>query len=172
MLTKFGSGASSAPSSLDTSEPRGGYWIGAGRHVAGAHVVGGPAVVGFLGAHGADDGHLVAELGDLRQMFADLDAGGRGLNLLEGPPLAWPGLRSKVSIWLGPPFIHRRMHGVLALSGSLAVSAASASSQPDIEAPSTPAVASFIQSRRDNIDCRDGLLMRMVLQVISANGLV
>ena len=29
---------------------------------------------------------------------------------LNGPPLAWPGLRSKVSIWLGPPFIHSRMH--------------------------------------------------------------
>ena len=27
-----------------------------------------------------------------------------------GPPLAWPGFRSKVSIWLGPPFIQSRMH--------------------------------------------------------------
>ena len=29
---------------------------------------------------------------------------------LNGPPLAWPGLRSKVSIWLGPPVIQSRMH--------------------------------------------------------------
>ena len=28
MLTKFGSGASSLPSSLETSEPSVGYWIG------------------------------------------------------------------------------------------------------------------------------------------------
>ena len=29
---------------------------------------------------------------------------------LKGPLLAWPGLGSKVSVWLGPPDIQRRMH--------------------------------------------------------------
>ena len=29
---------------------------------------------------------------------------------LNSPPLAWPGLGSKVSIWLGPPVIQSRMH--------------------------------------------------------------
>src|SRR5437016_617058 len=28
---------------------------------------------------------------------------------LNGPPVGWPGLRSKVSIWLGPPVIQRKM---------------------------------------------------------------
>ena len=51
---------------------------------------------------------------------------------LNGPPLAWPGLRSKVSIWLGPPVIHSRMHERLRC-GLAAVSAARASSQPDSE---------------------------------------
>ena len=51
---------------------------------------------------------------------------------LKGPPLAWPGLRSKVSIWLGPPFIHSRMHERLRC-GSSAAAAASRPSQPDSE---------------------------------------
>src|SRR5947209_2596813 len=67
---------------------------------------------------------------------------------LYGPPLAWPGLRSNVSIWLGPPFIHSRMHDRLRL-GSRAAPAARFSSQPDIEKPTTPAAESLSQSRRD-----------------------
>ena len=50
----------------------------------------------------------------------------------KGPPLAEPGLRSKVSIWLGPPSIHKRTHDRLR-RGSVARSAASAGSQPERE---------------------------------------
>src|SRR5260221_2652737 len=63
---------------------------------------------------------------------------------LNGPPLAWPGLRSQVSIWLGPPFIHSRMQARLR-AGSLAVSAAS---QPDSDTPAALAAASRKKSRR------------------------
>ena len=50
----------------------------------------------------------------------------------KGPPLAEPGLRSKVSIWLGPPSIHNRMHDRLRC-GFVAASAASFGSQPERE---------------------------------------
>src|SRR5260370_750468 len=80
----------------------------------------------------------------------------------KGPPFLWPGLRSKVSVWLGPPLIHRRMQLRLR-SLLLATSAASVSSQPDIEAPTAPAEASFNQSRRDNCERQVGLLLGTVL---------
>ncbi len=32
---------------------------------------------------------------------------------LNSPPLAWPGFRSKVSVWLGPPVIHSKMQARL-----------------------------------------------------------
>jgi len=51
---------------------------------------------------------------------------------LKGPPLACPGLRSKVSIWLGPPFIHSRIQARLR-SGLAAAALASCSSQPETE---------------------------------------
>ena len=54
-----------------------------GQH-AGVHQLGGPRVFAFLGGHRADDGHAVGELGDLRQVFAEADRLGRGLNFLEG----------------------------------------------------------------------------------------
>ena len=60
--------------------------------VAGAHLVGGPAVVGFLGAHRADEGHVVHVPGDLRQVLADLDAGDGGGDLLEGAAVVVAGL--------------------------------------------------------------------------------
>src|SRR4051812_5911009 len=69
---------------------------------------------------------------------------------LNGPPLAWPGLGSNVSSWLGPPFIHRRMHDFRRL-GSAAVSSASALSQPEYEQPTTPADTTFSQSRREKV---------------------
>ena len=72
---------------------------------------------------------------------------------LKGPPLAWPGLRSKVSSWLGPPLIHSRIQERLRWGWS-AVSAARVSSQPDIEEPTTPAVDSRSQSRRDRDEIR------------------
>src|SRR5207237_10673387 len=80
-----------------------------------------------------------------------------------GPPLAWPGFKSKVSIWLGPPFIHSRMHDRRRWALA-AASAAKASSQPDIEEPSAPAVDTLSHSRRDRDGVRviDGL--RLVIQ--------
>ena len=49
------------------------------------------------------------------------------------PPLTWPGLRSKVSIWLGPPFIHRRMQAFWRVGGLTAAWAATRSIHPDEE---------------------------------------
>src|SRR5947209_2838714 len=68
---------------------------------------------------------------------------------LYGPPLEVPGFKSKVSIWLGPPVIHRRMHE-RRRCGLAAVSAANASNQPEAEQPATPAAARRSQSRRDS----------------------
>ena len=51
---------------------------------------------------------------------------------LTGPPFSWPGLRSKVSIWLGPPFIQSRMHARRRL-GWAAASAARVSIQPEVD---------------------------------------
>ena len=65
---------------------------------------------------------------------------------LNGPPLACPGLGSKVSSWLGPPGIHSRMHDRLR-SGCRRVSAANASIHPEAEQNDTPA-AIRNQSRR------------------------
>src|SRR5262245_2134071 len=77
---------------------------------------------------------------------------------LKGPPLAWPGLRSNVSVCEGPPFIHNRMQE-RRRCGLVAVSAASAGSQPDSEAPRTPAVLRRSQSRREI----RGAVMELVL---------
>jgi hypothetical protein len=67
---------------------------------------------------------------------------------LKGPPFSWPGLRSKVSSWLGPPLIQSRMHERLRC-GFWAASSANAFSQPDIEGPTAPAAVSLSQSRRE-----------------------
>ncbi len=53
---------------------------------------------------------------------------------LNSPPLAWPGLGSNVSVWLGPPVIQSRMHD-FRRRGSAPASAASASIQPEVEKP-------------------------------------
>src|SRR5262245_9218576 len=66
---------------------------------------------------------------------------------LNGPLLAWPGLGSNVSVWLGPPDIQSKMHDFRRLGWS-AVAAASASIQPEAEAPKAPAAASRITCRR------------------------
>src|SRR5947209_19314757 len=68
---------------------------------------------------------------------------------LNSPAPALCGLRSNVSLWLGPPSIHSRMHD-LVLSFAWAARVARTLSQPDIEAPSTPAADSLTKSRRDN----------------------
>src|SRR5258708_18480574 len=64
-----------------------------------------------------------------------------------GPPFLWPGLRSKVSIWLGPPGIQRRMH-----ERCFCVPAALANEeiQPEYDTPKAPARLIFIRSRRVN----------------------
>src|SRR5438876_3315562 len=72
---------------------------------------------------------------------------------LNGPPLLVPGFKSNVSIWLGPPFIHRRMHE-RRRCGLLAAAAARFSSQPDIEKLITPADDSVSHSRRERAGVR------------------
>src|SRR5262249_39754145 len=67
---------------------------------------------------------------------------------LYGPPLTWPGFRSKVSIWLGPPVIHRRMQAFLRF-GCAAASLARASNHPAALQLATPADISRSQSRRE-----------------------
>ncbi len=49
----------------------------------------------------------------------------------KGPPCAWPGFMSNVSVWLGPPFIHNKRHDRLRppAGASAAASALSQSSQ-------------------------------------------
>src|SRR4051812_26135213 len=60
---------------------------------------------------------------------------------LNGPAAAGPGLGSKVSTWLGPPFIQSTMHAVaLAAEGGAAPSASAArgSSHEAASAPKRP----------------------------------
>src|SRR4051812_29133359 len=66
---------------------------------------------------------------------------------LKGPPLSVPGLRSKVSLWLGPPSIHKRMQDLVFLFWAAAPWARTLN-QPDSDRPLTPAAASFRASRR------------------------
>src|SRR5947209_7248875 len=69
-----------------------------------------------------------------------------------GPLLSVPGLGSKVSLWLGPPSIHRTMHRLWRVccgAGACAARAARTFSQPDMPAPRTPAAESFSKSRRE-----------------------
>src|SRR5262249_32154020 len=67
---------------------------------------------------------------------------------LNGPPLAWPGFKSKVSIWLGPPFIHNRITERLRC-GSGAAASARRSNHPDTQPARAPVAATFSQSRRE-----------------------
>jgi hypothetical protein len=63
------------------------------RQVARPHLVGGAGVVALLGGHAAEDRQLVAELRHLRQVFADLQAGGGRLDLLVRPAVVVPRLQ-------------------------------------------------------------------------------
>src|SRR5262249_14505885 len=63
----------------------------------------------------------------------------------EGPPFLWPGLRSQVSVWLGPPDIHRTMH---ALAGSLAGARDSVGSHGQAATPNALARLMRTKSRR------------------------
>ncbi len=67
-----------------------------------------------------------------------------------GPPFAWSGLGSKVSVWVGPPAIHSTMHARLR-AGSSAARAARVGSQPEV----SPAADSFSALRRES-DVRMG----------------
>src|SRR4051812_32506320 len=72
---------------------------------------------------------------------------GMGLN---SPAPLLSGLRSKVSLWLGPPSIHRRMQ-LLAFfpwAGAVAAVFASTFSHPDAEKVPPPAVANCMKDRR------------------------
>src|SRR5262249_39136195 len=80
---------------------------------------------------------------------------------LNGPPLAWPGLRSNVSVWLGPPAIQSKMHE-RRRRGSAATSSANVSIQPDSELATTPAADRPIQSRRESDERPDSLRRFMV----------
>src|SRR5262245_19340933 len=66
-------------------------------------------------------------------------------------PLLW-GLRSSVSLWLGPPSIHRRMQFLALALGRAPVPAARAARtfiHPENDAAKTPAADSLRKSRRD-----------------------
>jgi hypothetical protein len=66
---------------------------------------------------------------------------------LNGPPFLWPGLRSQVSVWLGPPDIHRTMH---ARGGLAPAAAASRGSHGHAAAPKALARLMRTKSRRVN----------------------
>src|SRR5687768_11293027 len=70
---------------------------------------------------------------------------------LNSPAPLLSGLRSNVSLWLGPPSIHSRMHD-LALpafaAGAALARLARTSSHPDIDAAPTPAAPSWRNLRR------------------------
>src|SRR5262245_17097658 len=86
---------------------------------------------------------------------------------LNGPPLAWPGLRSNVSSCEGPPLIHSRMQDLFGRAGKAAAWARSAN-QPETPQPSAPAADSFSQSRRDRTGAdMQGLPERIVGQAAS-----
>src|SRR6476659_6971199 len=71
---------------------------------------------------------------------------------LNSPAPLLSGLRSRVSLWLGPPSIQRRMQRLafaFELAGDSSARAARTFIQPENEAPNTPAADSFRKSRRD-----------------------
>ena len=78
-------------------------------HIAGVHVVAAAVVVGFAGAHRADDGHVLHLLGHQRHVLGDLHASAVVAIGLNSPPVGAPGLRSQMSIVAGPPPIHSMM---------------------------------------------------------------
>src|SRR4051812_14069032 len=74
---------------------------------------------------------------------------------LKSPAPLLPGLRSRVSLWLGPPSIQRRMQCLALALGLARASPARAdrtSIHPEAEAPNTPAADSLRKSRRDRSD--------------------
>lgn len=57
---------------------------GRGRAIASEHVVGASLVSRFSVSHGADDGHLVGDLGGVGHLLAELDAFDRGVDGIVG----------------------------------------------------------------------------------------
>ena len=81
--------------------------------VAGRHAVGRREVRRVVVPHRADHGEACGLPGEHREMLADEQAGRRGGDRLETRPgsrSGASGLRSQVSIWLGPPHWKIRMH--------------------------------------------------------------
>src|SRR5262245_31964840 len=71
---------------------------------------------------------------------------------LNSPAPLLSGFRSRVSLWLGPPSIQRRMQRLafaFGLAGDSSARAARTFIHPENEAPNTPAADSFRKSRRD-----------------------
>src|SRR5437867_9543502 len=64
------------------------------------------------------------------------------------PAFFVPGFMSKVSLWDGPPSIHRTMQDFVLVFAS-AARAARTLSQPDSDVHATPAADSFRRSRRE-----------------------
>src|SRR5579864_7573524 len=75
-----------------------------------------------------------------------------------GPPWAVPGRRSKVSLWLGPPSIHKRMQDLCCALVS-AARVASTLNQPDTEVPRIPAADSLSKSRRESCGVMSAFLL-------------
>ncbi len=67
---------------------------------------------------------------------------------LNSPAPLLSGLRSQVSLWLGPPSIHSRMHDFALPVPPLGAAFARSGSQPESVGANTPAAASFSTSRR------------------------
>src|SRR5262245_61002800 len=148
ILTKLGNSASSAPSSWLQTEPSVGYWTGpCGRYPVRRRYVArvwSPSLV-VIERMTAQCSICFASFG----RCSEISIPGTDVSIaLYGPPFSCPGLRSKVSIWLGPPDIHSRMHerrrSLLA-----ATSSANAGSQRDIDTPKAPQAESLSQSRRE-----------------------
>src|SRR5258708_1334070 len=76
---------------------------------------------------------------------------------LYGPPFLCPGFRWNGSSWLGPPFIHKRMHERCRAPSSEA--RASELSQPEYETPKALAMLIFRRSRREKSSKKRGRLM-------------
>src|SRR3954468_2842636 len=98
---------------------------------------------------------FLASLGRCSLMWMPGTAVGMSLN---GPPLTCPGFMSKVSNWLGPPVIHRRMHAFLRF-GWAAAAFARASNHPETQQPATPADVNRSQSRRESWGEREAEVM-------------
>src|SRR5260370_38899237 len=88
---------------------------------------------------------LAARGGRLRGCRLHRWAGIGVVALWGGPPFLWPGLRSQVSVWLGPPDIQRTIH---ALVGFLSAAIASVGSHGQAAAPKALARLMRTKSRR------------------------